>query len=303
MKNIPLERMVWLFLKLQESKVSFLPSSESSPSLLITHFTPLLLLIIPCTSSATSPSPLSLLYLPSTFEYLIVLGGPYSINRISEHRFLLDELSFIRSMILDHKKPTLGVCLGSQLIAKALGATVRKNSQDEIGWFSLFPSFSSTSLSSSSSSSSSLSSSSPVSFLPTFWSFPAFQWHSDTFDIPSGGLLLCSTPSCPNQGFSWPSSTSPSSSTSLPFVFGFQFHPEMTPEMLGLWILESFNQKDLANSPQLLLELEEMSNMKREEDSRWETLHQACHEIILSFLSISVAPSHRTKEERGAVTI
>ena len=67
-------------------------------------------------------------------EGLIVMGGPMGVGEVRKNPYLIDELQLIENIIKD-KKPVLGICLGAQLIAKALGARVYKNRQCEVGWY------------------------------------------------------------------------------------------------------------------------------------------------------------------------
>jgi len=113
---------------------------------------------------------------------IIVMGGPMSVNDETEFPWLVEEKSFLREAV---KKtiPVLGVCLGSQLIASALGACVYRNAQKEIGWF-------------------------PVEATRTdgaWFRFPeqitAFHWHGETFDLPPGATRLARSAACANQAF------------------------------------------------------------------------------------------------------
>ncbi|HMP73848.1 MAG TPA: gamma-glutamyl-gamma-aminobutyrate hydrolase family protein [Kiritimatiellia bacterium] len=138
---------------------------------------------------------------PETIDLLILLGGPMSVNDEQIHPWLIDEKALIRRLIADGK-PVLGICLGAQLIAAALGARVYPGPQKEIGWF-------------------------PVHAIhhqhPSAFTFPpstlAFHWHGETFDLPPHAIHLASTPACPNQAFQIGDR-----------VIGLQFHLETTPE-------------------------------------------------------------------------
>lgn len=134
-------------------------------------------------------------------DLLVVMGGPMSVNDETNCPWLSIEKRFIREMIRAGK-PVLGICLGAQLIASALGARVYKNPVKEIGWF-------------------------PVRGIvgenSSTFHFPAattvFHWHGETFDMPQGARLLASSEGCQNQAFQIGSS-----------VIGLQFHLETTPE-------------------------------------------------------------------------
>ena len=137
----------------------------------------------------------------SDVDFLIVMGGPMSVNDESEFPWLVDEKQFIRSCI-EQKKSVLGICLGAQLIASSMGARIYPNPAKEIGWF-------------------------PVEGIPApdarSFGFPpsqeVFHWHGETFDLPSGAYHLARSEGCENQAFQFGSS-----------VIGIQFHLEATPE-------------------------------------------------------------------------
>lgn len=134
-------------------------------------------------------------------DLLIVMGGPMSVNDEQELPWLVQEKQFIRSAI-KAGKPVLGICLGAQLIASALSASVYPNHSKEIGWF-------------------------PVHAVPIddpmYFRFPAvmepFHWHGETFDLPVGAVRLAQSDACENQAFQLGKR-----------VIGLQFHLETTPE-------------------------------------------------------------------------
>jgi GMP synthase-like glutamine amidotransferase len=132
-------------------------------------------------------------------DALVVMGGPMSVNDGERYPWLAAEKRFIRGTI-EAGVPVLGVCLGAQLIAGALGARVYKSPRREIGWFpvrGVFPAGG-----------------------PAF-SFPkeieVFHWHGETFDLPPGAVRLAESDGCANQAFQIGRS-----------VVGLQFHLEAT---------------------------------------------------------------------------
>jgi len=138
---------------------------------------------------------------PSQVDFLIVMGGPMSVNDQDKFPWLAQEKEFLRRWI-QSGKPVLGVCLGAQLIASAMGARVYRNRHKEIGWFSV----------------QGIPSNDGSSF--TFpHSFEAFHWHAETFDLPPGAIQLAKSKACEHQAFQLGKS-----------VLGLQFHLEMTPE-------------------------------------------------------------------------
>ncbi len=145
---------------------------------------------------------------------LIVMGGPQSANDPD----MSAETHFIQRVI-DENYPVLGICLGAQLIAKALGAHIYRNSEKEIGW-------------------------APVHFTESAHSDPVlggldspsmfFHWHSETFTQPPGAELLAYSDKCRQQAFRYRES-----------VYGIQFHPEITPAMIVDWSAQPVNCGDV----------------------------------------------------------
>jgi GMP synthase-like glutamine amidotransferase len=143
--------------------------------------------------------------LPDSFDWLIVMGGPMSVGDEADYSWLKAEKSFIRNVI-DAGKTVVGICLGAQLIANALGAAVCPNRKKEIGWFPV-------------SLTEAGKKSSVTQNLPK--EMTVLHWHGDTFDLPEGAVHLARTEICPNQAFLFKER-----------VLGLQFHFEATPETL-----------------------------------------------------------------------
>ncbi|HKW52087.1 MAG TPA: glutamine amidotransferase [Stellaceae bacterium] len=119
-------------------------------------------------------------------DLLIVLGGPIGAYEEALYPFLVDELHVIEQR-LAAGRPVLGICLGSQLMARALGARVYPGSGKEIGWAPL-----------------QLTEAGRASCLASLGEgTPVLHWHGDTFDLPQGAGLLASTPRYRNQAFAW----------------------------------------------------------------------------------------------------
>src|SRR5690348_2783823 len=138
------------------------------------------------------------------WDLLVVLGGPIGVNDGADYPFLAPELKFVEAR-LKAGLPLLGICLGSQFIAKALGAGVRRNAEVELGWKPL-----------------TLTDPGRASALRHLTG-PVLHWHGEIFDLPQGALNLCSTDLTPCQGFSWGR------------ALAMQFHPEVTAQGLEQW--------------------------------------------------------------------
>ncbi len=143
-----------------------------------------------------------------TADLLIVLGGPIGVCDDADFPFLRDELAVLRQR-LAKDRPTLGVCLGAQLIARALGAAVYAGPEKEIGWKAL-----------------SLTTDGRSSPLKHLEGVPVLHWHGDTFQIPRDATLLASTESFPNQAFMRGSN-----------ILGLQFHAEADPRRIERWLI------------------------------------------------------------------
>jgi GMP synthase-like glutamine amidotransferase len=134
-----------------------------------------------------------------SFDFLLIMGGPMSVNDEAQFPWLVDEKRFVAQAV-NAGKTVVGVCLGAQLIANVLGSRVYRNSQKEIGWFPVW--LTEEGLRS-------------RSFNGFTREFTAFHWHGETFDIPSGAVRLAESSACANQAFEYDGR-----------VVGLQFHLE-----------------------------------------------------------------------------
>ena len=165
-------------------------------------------------------------------DLLVVMGGPMSVNDENTFSWLAPEKRFIHDFITKGK-PVLGICLGAQLVANAMGAAVYRNTLKEIGWF-------------------------PIQGVSTTgssnFSFPSslevFHWHGETFDLPAGATLLARSEGCENQAFQLGRS-----------VIGLQFHLETTPESIREIVS---NCRDELVSSQYIQTQEEILSAKSE---------------------------------------
>ncbi len=142
-------------------------------------------------------------------DLLVILGGPISVNGVEDFPFLQEALALVKAR-LAADLPTLGICLGAQLMAVALGARVFRGPRKEIGWSPL-----------------ALTPEGRDSVLRHLEGVPVLHWHGETFELPGGVRSLAATPGYPNQAFRWGRRG-----------LALQFHPEvMAEEGLERWFI------------------------------------------------------------------
>jgi GMP synthase (glutamine-hydrolysing) len=146
---------------------------------------------------------------PVKTDLLIVLGGPIGAYEDEAYPFLAEEIGILDQRLAANR-PTLGICLGAQLIARAAGARVFPSGAKEIGLAPIR-----------------LTEAGRSSCLSPFSDHPmTLHWHGDTFDLPAGANRLASTDLCENQAFAMG-----------PNIIGFQFHPEASAKGFEKWLV------------------------------------------------------------------
>jgi GMP synthase-like glutamine amidotransferase len=144
--------------------------------------------------------------------HIVVMGGPMGVYEMDAYPFLRDEASYLKEAISGGKR-LLGICLGAQMLAHALGARVYRGGTKEIGWYEVDitpegvddPIFSAL-----------MAGGSPKA--------QVFHWHGDTFDLPSGAIRLAFNENYSNQAFKYDDR-----------LYALQFHIEVTPDIIGEW--------------------------------------------------------------------
>lgn len=147
---------------------------------------------------------------PVAADLLVVLGGPIGVYEEERYPFLREELALLATR-LAASRPTLGICLGAQLMAKALGAAVYPGHCKEIGFAPI-----------------TLTAAGEASCLAPFGApgAVALHWHGDTFDLPPGAVRLAATEAYPNQAFALGAN-----------ILACQFHPEATVVGFERWLI------------------------------------------------------------------
>ena len=175
------------------------------------------------------------------FDVLLIMGGPMSVNDDDYLPWLFSEKQFVTNAIWKGKK-VIGVCLGAQIIASVLGATVYPGAEKEIGWF-------------------------PVHFSNKNYTF-MFHWHSETFNLPRGAVLLASSAAYKNQIFTYKNN-----------VLAIQCHMEMDKNAI-LKLIENCSS-DL-NSDRFVMSREQLVEGV---ELYAEDAYKVLNEIVVEFLN------------------
>ena len=177
---------------------------------------------------------------PAEADLVVVLGGEMGAYQTDEFPFLQAEKDLLRARI-EAERPTLGVCLGAQLMAGALGQRVYRGDTTQIGYRRVEPTEAGVD--------------SPIRH---FDGVPVVEWHGDTFELPQEATLLASSSDYSNEAFAIGD-----------FALAVQFHPEVTDEMHEAWVADGYNELDeLAIDPEALRRDRELHSARMQEASR-----------------------------------
>ncbi len=194
------------------------------------------------------------------YRGLVVLGGPMNVRDRVSLPHLQTELAVIGAA-LAQGKPVLGICLGAQLLAHALGARVHHNGVSEIGWHAV--------------STTAEGAQDPV-LAPLSELQKVFQWHSYTFDVPSGAQLLATGETCRNQAFRHGDS-----------AYGFQFHLEMDSRLIARWLELPRNQPELEGGGSV----QDANHIRAQTELHVEVMQSVAEQVFNNFLDLVGRPA------------
>lgn len=187
--------------------------------------------------------------LTKAFEYeglTMILGGPISVYEGDDYPFLQQEIDLLK-VRLNKNLPTIGICLGAQLIAHALGARVYAGHSKEIGWSELEIRYATNNL------------------LKPLTQIPVLHWHGDTFDLPVQSTLLASSNIYSNQAFQVGKN-----------VLGLQFHIEVAAASLEKWLI--------GHSCELRKAQIDIPKLRADNQKYAQQLEEVAYDIIQSFI-------------------
>ncbi len=202
------------------------------------------------------------------YEALIVLGGPMNAHQIDTYPNLVTEVEVIREAV-EAGMSVLGICLGAQLLAKALGGQVARNEEREIGWCEVELT--------------EAGQSDPVisGFAKTQM---VFQWHEDGIALPAGVEILATSPASPVQAFRYGEQ-----------AYGFQFHLEVNASLVERWLTVP------ANQPMLAAEVGRVDpeEIRQQTDERIGALQELSRQTFSRWIErFEIAPRRRTLPSR-----
>jgi len=193
---------------------------------------------------------------------VIVLGGPMNVYEEEQYPFLTEENQFITT-VLEKEIPFLGICLGSQLLAKAAGAKVMKAPIKEIGWRMIEQTHD--------------GQRDPL-FTGLLEQLIVFQWHEDTFELPWEAQLLSTSTVVRHQAFKVGK-----------HAYGLQYHLEVTPEIIESWIKEYFKIDDVNRSVEGKKMMDQYRQLQKQFHAQSQVIYKNFERIIRDRQRQSVA--------------
>lgn len=199
-----------------------------------------------------------------TFAGAIVFGGVQSVNDAEACAYLRSEIDWIGRFV-DAGGRYLGICLGGQLLARALGATVRHHPEgrNEIGYYPVRPTAAGRAV------------------MPE--PLHVYHWHQEGFAVPSSAELLVQGDDFPNQAFRFG-----------PRAFGLQFHPEVTPDVATRWMDSAEAHLERPGAQSRETQLAGMARFDR-------ALHHWLDAFLDRWLGVAAAAPARVEAERASV--
>ena len=196
------------------------------------------------------------------YHGLVILGGPMNVDDVDRYPHLTTETRLVQEAI-ERDMPVLGICLGAQLVARALGARVRPNEGVEIGWYDVSPT-------------------NEGEIDPMLSHFQGterlFQWHRDTFEIPDGAVRLATSTTCVNQAFRYQSN-----------VYAFQFHLEVDEALIRRWLKVPIHVRELES----LRDAIDPEQIRRQTPNYIDRLKQLSDQVFGSFIESFGAQQRR----------
>lgn len=196
-------------------------------------------------------------------DLLIVLGGPIGVGDGDQYPFLSDEVDLLRARLASGL-PTLGICLGAQLIAAAFDAPVRPDGGVEIGFAPL-----------------SLTADGHRSPLATIGDTPVLHWHGDRFETPVAATNLAATESTPHQAFRIGDQ-----------VLALQFHLEVDPAQLERWLI--------GHAHELASHGIDPRTIRRDADEHGRLLNERARDIFTNWIAALNRDRHDDQAERSS---